>query len=221
MSSGVTTETTEEDAPSSIQPPTAMSITTTSVLLVWQAPSEPNGVITGYYIYRSNIAASGEITGLSYTDSSLDPYTDYDYIVEGCTSAGCTNSSIVIVTTLEAPPSEFDDPIVFNAEAQSVLLVWSEPANINARSVYFILKFDNGTKIFNGTATNYTVINLSPYSNYSFTVSACNVAGCTDSNVINATTLEDVPEGLEAPSLKGLSSTLVEVSWNNPPNQMV
>ena len=121
MSSGVTTETTEEDAPSSIQPPTAMSITTTSVLLVWQAPSEPNGVITGYYIYRSNIAASGEITGLSNTDSSLDPYTDYDYIVEGCTSAGCTNCSIVIVTTLEAPPSEFDDPIVFNAKAQQRL----------------------------------------------------------------------------------------------------
>ena len=76
-----------------------MTATTSSSLEVsWTEPATPNGIIISYSLY--NTTSGGDLDTLltnssspgSFVVAGLESYTEYGFIVEVCTSAGCTLS---------------------------------------------------------------------------------------------------------------------------------
>ena len=224
VSSGFTTESTHETAPSFVVAPVVHSLSAISISIEWEEPIESNGAITGYNLYRNGeMINSIMINALSYIDTGLSPFTYYSYVLEACTIPGCTNSTTESNTTLEATPANFADPLFSNIQSDSFVISWSEPDSPNGVITNYTVIFTNGTQVFNGLSNSATLQGLSPYSSYSFVVTVCNSAGCLDSNTLTVSTLESAPLGLSAPTVKGLSSMAVEVSWQPPtqPNGVV
>ncbi len=77
-----------------------------SLQISWTEPSIPNGVIRRYGVYQVTMDTNQLVgdfaseTG-SLTVTGLLPFTEYRYFLEVCTAAGCSNSEIVAVRTLE------------------------------------------------------------------------------------------------------------------------
>ena len=65
-------------APSGFDPPIIYVISPSAVRVAWRAPSQPNGEITEYTVYRDNVVIVRlPRTTLSYVLSDLQPYTVY------------------------------------------------------------------------------------------------------------------------------------------------
>ena len=216
VSSGFTTETTQEAPPTFVAPPDVITVSAYAIRIEWEVPIEPNGLIIGYTIYRDDVAVGVVLNMLVYTDTSLSPFTDYSYMIEACTSAGCTNSTATMNATFEAKPDDFIDPIITNVTSDSLVISWFEPLSPNGIIINYLVSFANGTIIFASVSDFPTVNGLSPFTNYSFIVTACNSVDCLDSNTVTIATLEAPPSNISAPSIKDLSSMSVEVSWKSP-----
>jgi hypothetical protein len=103
-SSGVSASATvPEDTPVGQAAPTVVTTLPTSLSLVWQAPSSPNGQLT----YSVLVNGSSVLSGLADTSavvSSLAPFTVYSIMVRACNSAGCVSSAPT--STRTAPTGE-------------------------------------------------------------------------------------------------------------------
>ena len=71
-----------------------------ALVVNWQPPSNPGGIITTYMVTYNDITIS--TTGTMYTIMGLDPFTSYTVSVTACTDNGCGNQTDgVIGTTAE------------------------------------------------------------------------------------------------------------------------
>ena len=82
----------------------------TSIQITWQVPSTPNAASISYNIIRT--APVPELVIISSTNVgsfqlfNLQPFTTYSFILQVCNVAGCSNSTVVTMTTDEQ--SELD-----------------------------------------------------------------------------------------------------------------
>ena len=215
-SSGSTTIQTDPAAPSFVDLPATSVLSATEIALSWTEPAELNGILTGYQIYRDD---SLILTTLStfYTDTNLDPFSRYSYILEVCTNGGCTNSSAVTNTTLEALPEGVSDPNISELQPRLLVVSWQPPTRPNGVITEYILTLtSNNTILLRGLALSLALTDLTPYMTYSFQLSVCNSIGCTLSEIVEIQTPETDPEGFSAPSLRNINSTSVDISWNAP-----
>ena len=216
VSSGFTTAQTEQAAPTTVGPPTATVVSSTEIALSWSEPAELNGALTGYQIYRNGALAVSTLSTF-YRDSGLEPFTEYSYILEACTGGGCTNSTTVSNTTLEALPEGVSDPVVSNLEARSLVITWQQPSRPNGVIMEYVLTLvSNSTVLFRGLQFSLTLSDLTPFTNYSFQLTVCNSIGCSPSNVVETQTPETDPQGLDTPRLRNLTSTSVAIKWSFP-----
>lgn len=87
-------------APSDVVPPSVAALSSTSLQVTWTEPITPNGNIVRYSLF--NVSAGGSAGTLltnsplpgSHAVDGLEPYTEYGFIVEVCTTAGCTDSAV-------------------------------------------------------------------------------------------------------------------------------
>lgn len=66
-----------------------------SLVVTWDHPTKPNGIIVRYVVYRNNshrTTVSSNLTMLTVTN--LEPFTIYTFSVSICTVIGCSNSSL-------------------------------------------------------------------------------------------------------------------------------
>lgn len=223
VSSGFTTVTTDEAPPTLVFPPDTDTISAYSINIEWEVPLEPNGIIVNYYVYRDDDTVVYSGNDLTTIDTSLTPFAKYCYTVGACTNAGCTNSTEGCNSTLEAIPEGFATPIVTGIGAYSVNLSWAQPSALNGENENYIVSFTNGTEIASGLIYSVTVEGLAPFTNYTFFVSVFNTEFSLDSSSISVVTLEIPPTGMNASTVKTLSSTAVEISWLPPssPNGII
>lgn len=91
-------------APAGIRPLIVVAVSATSINVTWYPPTQPNGDILMYRIImimpREEVITFSEMTG-SILVPGLSAFTDYSFLVEVCTAAGCTNSSVRTTTTFE------------------------------------------------------------------------------------------------------------------------
>ena len=216
ISSGFTMAVTEQAPPTSVDPPIATILSSTEIALSWSEPSELNGALTGYQIYRNGTFVVSTLSTF-YRDAGLEPFTEYSYILEACTGGGCTNSSMVSNTTLEALSQGISDPVISNLEARSLVVTWQQPSQPNGVITEYVLTLvGNGTVLFRGLQLTLTLNDLTPFTSYSFQLMVCNSIGCSPSNVTEVQTPETAPEGLDAPRLRNLTSTSVAIEWSFP-----
>lgn len=72
--------------------------------ITWRPPEHPNGIITGYELYRD-----GEViyvgTETHYHDFTLSPSVDYSYLVRSNNSKGAVSSTAASAKTHPSAPS--------------------------------------------------------------------------------------------------------------------
>ncbi|XP_062830268.1 receptor-type tyrosine-protein phosphatase delta isoform X27 [Anolis carolinensis] len=230
----VSTRTSEQapsSAPRNVQ---ARMLSSTTILVQWEEPEEPNGQIQGYRVYytmdpsqhvnswlKHNVADS-HIT----TIGNLIPQKTYSVKVLAFTSVGDgpLSSDIQVITQTGVP----GQPLNFKAEPESetsILLSWTPPRSDTISNYDLVFKdgeHGEEQRISIDPATSYHLQGLKPNSLYYFRLSARSPQGLGASTAeISARTMQSIPSGPPRKvEVEAVNSTSVKVSWRSPvPNK--
>uniref|UniRef100_A0A8C1ZGR0 Sidekick cell adhesion molecule 2b n=1 Tax=Cyprinus carpio TaxID=7962 RepID=A0A8C1ZGR0_CYPCA len=175
-------------------------VRTTSVRLIWQPPSQPNGIILAYQItYRLNSTNSNTATfdvlnssARQYTVTGLRPESVYVFRIRAQTRKGWGEAAEALVVTTEkrARPQPTSRPTVpqENVLARSVLLSW-EPGSDGLSPVrYYTVQVrelpEKNWTVHSASvsheSSSYIVDRLKPFTSYQFRVKATNDIGDSD-----------------------------------------
>ncbi|XP_066923568.1 usherin-like [Clytia hemisphaerica] len=202
-------------------PPRVTSKTSTSISLAWSQPDDPNGIILRYQLQRNG---SSVYTGtqLTYTDTSLSPFTTYLYDVYAFTSAGSAKSVDSLLTrTYGDVPKGVSAPTISQIKDRSVIATWNPPSRPNGiiKRYTLVSKQKNNveTSHYSGLITTVQVTALSPFTVYNFSVIACTEDGCTRSSGVIISTKSAAPDSQPAPYVRLLTGgTSLVVTWDAP-----
>ena len=90
-------------------------------------------------------AIDDSLQNVSYTDSDLEPFTEYMYFITAFTAAGNTTGNISSVRTLEAPPTDLSPPNIVLSSDTSILIGWQSPLEENGIiNAYKLIRADIG-----------------------------------------------------------------------------
>ncbi|XP_034629509.1 receptor-type tyrosine-protein phosphatase delta isoform X42 [Trachemys scripta elegans] len=225
----VSTRTSEQapsSAPRSVQ---ARMLSSTTILVQWEEPEEPNGQIQGYRVYytmdptqhvnswmKHNVADS-HIT----TIGNLVPQKTYSVKVLAFTSVGDgpLSTDIQVITQTGVP----GQPLNFKAEPESetsILLSWTPPRSDTISSYELVYKDgDQGEeqRVSIEPTTSYRLQSLKPNSLYYFRLAARSPQGLGASTAeISARTMQSM--FAKNFHVKTVMKTSVLLSWEIPEN---
>ncbi|KAL7870971.1 hypothetical protein SRHO_G00084680 [Serrasalmus rhombeus] len=229
-------EKTTEQVPSSVQDVSYQNISSTSVLVSWSPPLNPNGKITHYTIYLLNLHSHEAQQKLTNATSivliGLNKYTQYKLRVAASTAVGesplSAEDDVYVLTPEDVPDSPPHDLAVVNTTSSTATFIWTPPDKPNGIIRQYEVSYGNATyhHIVNSTVPSITLRNLKPYTYYNVTVRAYTQLGHGDqtSETLQMLSGEDVPGsppfGL---GYESISSSEVNVSWSAPvvPNGLI
>jgi titin len=163
--------------------------------------------------YRTNTTSTwtewtpgvADTTGTVIT--GLQNGTTYIVKIRTTSSKGWNDTASAIATPMGVPAR----PTVFYTRISptAVVLAWTWPATTTAVPRHFDV-YKDGEKVITTTGRYQAVVKLTPLTEYSFTVTACNVAGCSEpAPPLNVTLPPPPPTGVTlTPGTNKLS-----VSW--------
>ncbi|XP_023811637.1 phosphatidylinositol phosphatase PTPRQ isoform X3 [Oryzias latipes] len=230
------TEKTREQAPSSVLKVSYENITSTSILVYWDPPLNPNGQITHYTIYGLNLQSNQDVKWVTNTTSilisDLDKYSAYKLGVAASTVVGesvLSEEDYIFVFTLEDEPDSAPENLtVEDTTPSTVTLTWSKPEKANGVIQYYEVLLNNAsfTAAMNTTSNRVTLTSLKPFSYYNVSVRAYTRYGHGNqtSNTLYLLSGEDVPGsppyGL---SYESITPGEVNVTWQPPllPNGII
>ncbi|KAM4049320.1 receptor-type tyrosine-protein phosphatase delta isoform 31-T31 [Anomaloglossus baeobatrachus] len=226
----VTTRTSEQapsSAPRNVQ---ARMLSSTTILVQWEEPEEPNGQIQGYRVYytmdptqhinswtKYNVADS-QIT----TIGNLVPQKTYSVKVLAFTSVGDgpLSNEIQVITQTGVP----SQPLNFKAEAESetsILLSWTPPRSDTISSYKLYYKEGDHAEeqsVTSEPTTSYRLQGLKPNTLYYFRLAAEAPLGLGASTTeISAKTLQSTVFAKNF-HVKAVMKTSVLLSWEIPEN---
>ncbi|XP_071494817.1 LOW QUALITY PROTEIN: usherin-like [Diadema antillarum] len=220
---------TQEEAPSGVNAPEALSKTARSITVGWALPDRPNGLITSYTLLLDGVSV---YTGLArnYTVTGLSVFNPYRLVVTACTQVGCTNSLAATITTSQLPPTSVDPPTLFPRGPRSIEVRWTAPIQPNGVLQRYVLYSSPlsgvvGEAVFNTSDlfTDFVMNDLTPGTVYYIAVEACTGGGCTISTQSSVRTEESIPDGVPAPTITATSPYELVVTWTQPsqPNGII
>ncbi|XP_065144388.2 usherin [Paramisgurnus dabryanus] len=240
--------TTQASAPSGVAPPKLQALEPFSIVVRWDPPARPNGIIITYSLYKRDPAElnvkrvsfashHNAFQSQSFLLTELKPYYRYEVRVEACTLLGCAASDWSSVQTLESPPSGQSAPLLelqTNTKGiQTVFLVsWSSPAEPNGKLLHYELyrkqvsdvkTHSTVTLVYRNSSTSCHDDRLLPYTAYEYQVFAVNSAGRTGSPWAQGRTGPAPPEGVSPPKFLHIHATsaVVDISPPAKPNGIV
>jgi large repetitive protein len=163
--------------------------------------------------YRTNTTSTwtewtpgvADTTGTVIT--GLQNGTTYIVKIRTTSSKGWSDTASAIATPMGVPAR----PTVFYTRISptAVVLAWTWPATTTAVPRHFDV-YKDGEKVITTTGRYQAVVKLTPLTEYSFTVTACNVAGCSEpAPPLNVTLPPPPPTGVTL--TPGINKLLV--SW--------
>ncbi|MEQ2262201.1 hypothetical protein XENORESO_001073, partial [Xenotaenia resolanae] len=230
------TEKTSEQVPSSVLEVSYQNISSTSILVNWVPPLNPNGRITHYSVYGLNLWSNQALNWVTNTTSilisDLDKYTGYKLRVAASTAVGESSLSeeddVFAFTLEDEPDSPPENLSVLETSPSTATLTWSAPEKANGVIQYYEVFYENESysAMTNSTSNRVTLISLKPFSFYNVSVRAYTRYGNGNqtSETLYLLSGEDVPGsppyGL---SYESVSPSEVNVTWNAPlqPNGVV
>ncbi|XP_053428839.1 receptor-type tyrosine-protein phosphatase delta isoform X23 [Nycticebus coucang] len=226
----VLTQTSEQAPSSAPRDVQARMLSSTTILVQWKEPEEPNGQIQGYRVYytmdptqhvnnwmKHNVADS-QIT----TIGNLVPQKTYSVKVLAFTSIGDgpLSSDIQVITQTGVP----GQPLNFKAEPESetsILLSWIPPRSdtiANYELVYKDGEHGEEQRITIEPGTSYRLQGLKPNSLYYFRLAARSPQGLGASTAeISARTMQSTVFAKNF-HVKAVMKTSVLLSWEIPEN---
>ncbi|XP_058244423.1 phosphatidylinositol phosphatase PTPRQ isoform X1 [Hemibagrus wyckioides] len=218
---------TPEDEPDS-PPHTLVLLNTTSstATITWSPPDKPNGIIVFYEVTYSNSTFSYTVnsTAPSVTLRHLKPYTLYNVTARGYTRLGHGNQTSPTLQMLSGEDVPGSPPYALaydSISSSEVNVSWSPPLVPNGVILYYSVEYWNTTHSLNITTHTPSVLlsNLRKYARYRLSVQAGTRVGLGNhsSEILNITTLEDVPsDTVHNLSAQLYGSTAVVISWDPP-----
>ncbi|XP_037012675.2 receptor-type tyrosine-protein phosphatase delta isoform X12 [Artibeus jamaicensis] len=225
----VLTQTSEQAPSSAPRDVQARMLSSTTILVQWKEPEEPNGQIQGYRVYytmdptqhvnnwmKHNVADS-QIT----TIGNLVPQKTYSVKVLAFTSIGDgpLSSDIQVITQTGVP----GQPLNFKAEPESetsILLSWTPPRSdtiANYELVYKDGEHGEEQRITIEPGASYRLQGLKPNSLYYFRLAARSPQGLGASTTeISARTMQSM--FAKNFHVKAVMKTSVLLSWEIPEN---
>ncbi|NXH29211.1 PTPRQ phosphatase, partial [Myiagra hebetior] len=219
---------TDEDVPESAPVIKKFSnLSTTSVMLSWDPPVKPNGIIIRYDL---NLFGPEKNDSFSTTNNfiileDLLPFTLYSIYAAARTIKGPGPSAVLQFYTDEsvplAPPQNLT---IINYTADSVWLKWDPSPQSNGVIMRYNFKIyqNNTEKLFfwniSGSNHEANLVGLEPYSPYFISVSAFTKLGNGNqfSNVVQFTTMESVPDAVQNFHCIATSWQSIQVQWDPP-----
>uniref|UniRef100_A0A8C4GWL9 Protein sidekick-1 n=1 Tax=Dicentrarchus labrax TaxID=13489 RepID=A0A8C4GWL9_DICLA len=227
---------TKEDVPG---PPVRMvfpEVRLSSVRVVWQPPTNPNGIILGYQIsYRLDSRDPQRWTTVEvgsnarqFTVTGLSPEQAYVFRLTARTAVGWGEEQEALVVTTERrerpqPPRKLSVP-QDGVESRHVRLHWVTGSSGSSPLRYFTLQvkelpsgdWSTHTADISHNVTAWTVDRLKPFTSYKFRMLSTNDVGDSvlSKETEAVTTLQDVPD--EPPvilAVKPTTTTSVLVQW--------
>ncbi|XP_014192528.1 phosphatidylinositol phosphatase PTPRQ [Haplochromis burtoni] len=230
------TEKTREQVPSSVLEVSYQNISSTSILVSWTPPINPNGRITHYTVYGLKLPSNQGLKWVTSTTSilitDLDKYTPYKLRVAASTVVGESSLSeeddIFVFTLEDEPDSPPVNLTVVNTTPSTATIAWSAPEKANGAIQQYEVLYENESysALVNTSSNKVTLFSLKPFSFYNVSVSAytCYGNGNQTSDTLYLLSGEDVPGsppyGL---SYESVSPSEVNVTWMPPllPNGII
>jgi usherin len=209
-----------------VQPPVVSLIPDQidALQITWQTPDRPNGIIQSYQLQRNNSVPLSftAIEEKKYIDTDLIAFTYYKYTITVCSGGGCTTSEPTIARTKESAPLKVTPPTLFAVNSRSLRITWQRPQITTGEISAYQLHM-NDIVIYEGMDLQYVATGLVPFTDYTFKLTACTTGGCTDSGEVMGKPDDDVPRNLSPPILRVMSSSSIEISWQEPeyPNGVI
>ncbi|XP_054080749.1 phosphatidylinositol phosphatase PTPRQ isoform X2 [Rissa tridactyla] len=219
---------TDEDVPESAPIiKTFSNLSITSVMLSWDPPVKPSGIIISYDL---NLFGPERNDSFSTTNNfiileDLLPFTLYSIYAAARTIKGPGPSAVLQFYTDEsvplAPPQNLT---ITNYTADSVWLKWDPSPQPNGVIMRYNFKIyqNNTEKIFfqNVSGSNHeaNLVGLEPFSPYFISVSAFTKLGNGNqfSNAVQFTTMESVPDAVQNVHCIATSWQSILVRWDPP-----
>lgn len=205
-----------------MQAPLVVGVGSRELTVTWPQPTTPNGIIVLYSLYTNGtvvFSGAGNVTIVS----GLLPFAEYTFTLEACTAIGCANSSQTISQTLPDAPADLAPPTLTVLGPSSIMATWQLPNNPNGVITRIELRRLLGVEsafelVFNDINLDLetTITGLTPNTLYTFQLLAFNAGGSVASPVVQARTLEDIPDDISPPSIDTVGGTFLEVSWSPP-----
>ncbi|XP_034258810.1 phosphatidylinositol phosphatase PTPRQ [Pantherophis guttatus] len=227
---------TSEQVPSSVENIDYKNISSSSILLFWDKPLNPNGKITHYTIYAMEVDTSKafQLTTSEKTIFVLDlkKYTDYKMRVTASTTVGesaVSEDNDIFIRTLEDEPSSPPQNVeALEVTASEVNLRWLPPEMPNGIITHYEIMSDNGSILItkNATTTHLILNELKPYTLYNISVRAFTRLGYGNqsSDPLSVRTAETVPDfPPQNITYRNMSSSAIELSYFPPsvPNGII
>ncbi|NXK24475.1 USH2A protein, partial [Arenaria interpres] len=169
----------------------------------------------------------------SVYESGLQPFTEYLYRVVATNEGGSVSSVWTRVRTRESVPQNVPTPSrVHSINGYSIEVTWDKPAGVIGVIEKYILKAyeEDGPNvpITSAELTDTSMLTgiltgLHPFTNYAVTLTACTLAGCTESlHALNISTPQEAPEDVQPPTAISFPTFLL-MSWSPPktPNGII
>lgn len=172
---GIFTGTPDTTAPSVPTGLAASNITTSSVVLTWNASTD-NVAVTAYEVFKDGVSI-GTTGNLTITATGLTPSTTYSFTITAKDAANNTSaqSTALPVTTLAGtpdttPPSIPSGLSASNLTSSGVTISWNASTDDTGVAGYEV--FQDGTSLGFTTNLSMLVVDLLPSTTYVFTVTA-------------------------------------------------
>lgn len=201
-----------------------------SLLISWEAPLIPNGIIRNYTIIRATLNSvpvtivTVNSTVFNYTDQALTPFTSYDYTVIATSGGGSIETDSTTGMTAQVLASGLTAPFTMPINSTAIFVSWNPPSQLNGiLQSYSLFRIEvsnssnNGTLVYQNLMSNFEDNDLIPYTNYQYYYEVSNGAGSVESPLSVITrTLPGIPSQGPDSTTTTINSTAILLSWNTP-----
>ncbi|KAG9481599.1 hypothetical protein GDO78_010699 [Eleutherodactylus coqui] len=214
-------QTTNTTLPSSVSDFKVIGVWTKEMNLSWTIPSDVNAETYKYNIHREpgNITVSSSSSFKLVTQ--LLPGTNYSFTIYTETQNGVQSSEFQ-QTTNTTLPSSVSDFRVIGVWTKEMNLSWTIPSDVNAETYKYNIHREPGNITVSSTSSFMLVTQLSPGTNYTFTIYTETQNGVQSSKFERTTntTLPSLVTGLSVTSVSDNSVILVWMLSSDPNSQL-
>jgi hypothetical protein len=177
---------------------TATTSSASAIALSWTAPDNNGASITGYTLQRSTSSTTGFTTiytgtARTFSSTGLTRATTYYYRVLATNSVGSSSYSTVRSATTLALAPNAPTNFIATPNVTTVALSWIAPTDNGGSAITgYTVKRGTTTLGHTGTGTTFTDTELTPATNYSYTVAAVNAIGTGPTDAVSTTTIGGV-----------------------------
>ncbi|MFQ5739265.1 MAG: fibronectin type III domain-containing protein [Acidobacteriota bacterium] len=212
---GVAPDTSPPTVPENLN---AVAATDTEIQLGWDASSDDVGV-TGYHVFRNGNPLATTLTP-AYTDSLVQPMTEYTYQVSAWDAADNESAKSLPVTVNSGdttPPTKPPFPDAAAVSDTRIDVTWQEPWDLIGVTDYQIYDGESGQLIAGTASTGYSDVGLGPWTTHSYFITALDGAGneSPPSRTVSARTTDSVaPTVPLAVTATAVAENQIDLGWD-------